>query len=84
MGSTNKCISCTYVVVELMLKFALGQMKIRHVAAEKIGHGVFTETLKPCNFSSSRNCGPTKIASEILSSSSLLSDRQCQNFSSVL
>ena len=43
----------------------LGQMKIRHVAAEKIWNGVFvTETLKSCNFSSSRNCGPTKVASE--------------------
>ena len=48
-----------------MFNFALEQMKIRHVAAEKIGNGVFfTECMRPRNFSSSRNCGLTKIVTE--------------------
>ena len=64
MGSTNKCISCIYVALDLMFKFAVGRMKTRHVAVEKIGNGDFlTETLNPCvKLSSSRNCGPAKIA----------------------
>ena len=41
-------------------------MKIRHVAAEKIGNGIFTETLNPYNFSSSKNCGPAKVAAREL------------------
>ena len=55
-------VGCIYVVLGLMFKSALRKMKIRHVAAEKIGNGVFIETLKPYNFSSSNNCGPTKTA----------------------
>ena len=60
----EKCIDCRYVVLDLMFKFAPGQMKIRLVAAERIGNGVFTEPLNPCNFSISRNCGSAKIATE--------------------
>ena len=34
-------VGCIYVVLGLMFKSALRKMKIRHVAAEKIGNGVF-------------------------------------------
>ena len=39
-------IGCTYVDVDLMLKFAFGKMKIRQVAAEKIGNGVFNRNFE--------------------------------------
>ena len=38
--STEKYVGRRYVVLDFMFKFALGEIKIRHVAAEKIGNGV--------------------------------------------
>ena len=39
MRSTEKCIRCRYVVLDLMFKFALGQIKIGRIAPEKFRNG---------------------------------------------